>query len=45
MDSFIDKQSNIIANIIEENTDCGTLSPPTLYKSATNEGMPEKLQP
>ena len=45
MDSFTDKQSNIIANIIEENTDCGTLSPPTLYKSASNEGTQEKLEP
>ena len=45
MDSFVDKQSNIIANIIEENIDFKALSPPTLYKAGANEGMPEKLEP
>ena len=39
MDALVDKQSNVIANIIEENTDFGTLSPPALYVPATNEGI------
>lgn len=45
MDAFVDKQSNVIANIIEENADIGTLSPPALYKPASNEGIQAKLEP